>query len=173
MMCDYSLRNVRYRMAIKGEPLQLHHFPTGSWGFTSPALLQPSPAPTSNGWGQRLINWLGLGRITSAQAVYVPSGARLIVREINQSFQQLLEVGAEEEVTFIQRCSVTEIHGDGIRFRNGWEILLQHLPIGQRFDVLSLTPTLDGELEVWQEIERIAQASGTTVCNKERKRYAK
>lgn len=162
-MCDYSLRNVRYRMAIKGEPLQLHRFPTGYWGFTSPTRLQSPPTPTTGGWGQTFINWLGLGRITSTQAVYVPSGARLIVREINQSFQQLLEVGAEEEVTFIQQCSVTELHGDGIRFRNGWEILLQHLPIGQQFDVLSLTPTLEGELEVWQEIERIAQASDAIV----------
>lgn len=162
-MCDYSLRNVRYRMAIKGEPLQLHQFPTGVWGFTSPEYLQALPTPTTSSWRRTLIDWLGLGRSTPTQAVYVPSGARLIVREINQSFQQLLEVGAEEEVTFIQRCSVTEIHGDGIRFRNGWEILLQHLPIGQRFDVLSLTPTLAGELEVWQEIERIAQASDAIV----------
>lgn len=162
-MCNCSLRNVRGRMAIEGESLQLHHFPTGCWGFTSPNYLQPPPALATHGWRKTFLDWLGLGRTTSTQAVYVPAGARLILREITQSFQQLLDVGAEEEVTFIQRCSVTEVHGDGILFRNGWEILLQHLPIGQRFDVLRLTPTLEGGLEVWQEIERIAQASGTTV----------
>lgn len=155
-MCDYALRNIRQRRAIEGEPLQLHHFPTGLWGFTSPAYLQPPPTLVARGWWQTVLDWFSLGRATAVQAVCLPAGARLILRELPQSLQQLFAVDAEEEVTFTQPCSVTEGHGDGIRFRNGWEMLLQHLPVGQRFDVLSLTPTTGGELEVWQEIERMA-----------------
>jgi hypothetical protein len=34
-MCDYSLAGVPNRLAVEGEELQVHRFPTGALGLTS------------------------------------------------------------------------------------------------------------------------------------------
>jgi hypothetical protein len=85
-MCDYSLAHFRSRLAVEGEPLVVHRFPSGSRGLAS---LDP-----------------GLKELVfrcSTTAVCVPPGARLLLRDIPKSLQPLLGVGEVEEVTFVQQ----------------------------------------------------------------------
>jgi hypothetical protein len=70
--------------------------------------------------------------------VCVPPGARLLLRDIPHDLQQRLDVGAVEEVTFVQQSAEVFRYRDAVHFANGREILLQHLHCGQRVDVLSL-----------------------------------
>jgi hypothetical protein len=57
---------------------------------------------------------------------------------VPRDLQQELGVGPEEEVTFVQLSASAYRYRDGIRFRNGREILLQYLDEGLRVEVLSL-----------------------------------
>lgn len=140
-MCDYSLHNVRNRLAVEGEPLQVHRFPTGSLGLACPADLRPSIARLSSqardGWRQTVMNWFSPTLPTPA--VCVPPGAQLVLREIPRPLQKRLGVGAEEEVTFTQLSAVADRYRDAIRFHNGQEILIQELPVGLQLDVLCLS----------------------------------
>ena len=120
-MCDYSLAHFPNRLAEEGEQLVVHRFPTGPRGLTSahPSLKQflfPSTIP----------------------AVCVPPGARLLLRDIPEYLQQGLDVGAVEEVIFVEQSAEAFTYRDAVRFGNGREILLQHLRCGQRVEVLSL-----------------------------------
>jgi nitrogen fixation protein len=162
-MCGYLWYKLRQRRAIEGEPLQLHCFPTGVWGFISANHLSPHTTQVAQNRWQTILNWFCFGRARAVHPIYLPAGARLMLREIPQSLQHLLAVDTEEEVVYLPLCSDLKNPGAGIRFRNGWEIPLQHLPAGQQCDVLSLTPTIEGEIQVLREIERIAQASQATV----------
>jgi hypothetical protein len=62
-------------------------------------------------------------------------------------------VGGTEEVVFIQTSAEEWRHRDGIRFKNGQEILLQRLTGNQRADVLSLSPAALSEYEAGAETE--------------------
>ncbi len=121
-MCDYSLAGIQSRLAVEGEQLVVHRFPTGSLGLAS-------PCPSVSRW------W-------SAQqtpAVCVPPGARLLFRDIPKDLQQQFGVGGTEEVTFVQLSATPYQYRDAVRFSNGREILLQKLHCGQQVDVLSLS----------------------------------
>jgi hypothetical protein len=120
-MCDYSLAHFRSRLAVEGEPLVVRRFPSGSRGLAS---LDP-----------------GLKELVfpySATAVCVSPGARLVLRDIPKSLQQLLGVGEVEEVTFVQQGAEAFPYRDAVRFSNGRETLLQHLHSGQRVEVLNV-----------------------------------
>src|SRR5258706_9277020 len=116
-MCDYSVAGLPNRLAIEGEQLVVHRFPTGALGMAS-------PCPSS------------LSKTTPA--VCIPPGARLNLRNIPEDLQQQHGVGATEEVTFIQLSAEAYEYRDAVRFRNGREILLQRLRCGQQVEVLSL-----------------------------------
>jgi hypothetical protein len=75
---------------------------------------------------------------TPAGCVYVPPGARLLLRDISANLQRQLDVQATEEVTFVQLSAEAYEYRDAVRFRNGREVLLQRLKRGQRVKVLSL-----------------------------------
>ncbi len=142
-MCDYSLHCVPHRLAVEGEPLLVHRFSTGSLGLVSPADLRPSQKPEAHpwtGWWERIKGWLSLKEAYSVPAVCVPPGACLVLRDIPWHLQQNLGVGEEEEVIFIQRSAEAYSYRDAVRFRNGREVLLQKLAVGQRVDVLCLAP---------------------------------
>lgn len=113
-MCDYSLAGRPNRLAIEGEQLVVHRFPTGTLGLASPcpSLLRKQ-----------------------IPAVCIPPGARLRLRDIPQSLQLELDIGAIEEVTFVQLSAEAYEYRDAIRFRNDRDVLLQRLRRGQQVDV--------------------------------------
>jgi hypothetical protein len=49
-----------------------------------------------------------------------------------------LRVGDVEKVTFVEQSAEAFQYRDAVRFSNGREILLQHLPCGVRVEVLRL-----------------------------------
>jgi hypothetical protein len=120
-MCDYSLAHFPNRLAVEGEQLIVHRFGSLTVGL----------APAQLGLKQLLF---GAGRL----AVCVPPGARLRLRDIPDYLQRSLDVGAVEEVTFIEKSFEEFAYRDGVRFANGRAVLLQRLQCGQRVDVLSL-----------------------------------
>jgi hypothetical protein len=142
-MCDYSLHAVPNRLAIEGEQLVTHRFPTSSIGLASPADLHHHTGPrieAGKGWWQVVKSWLNPPplRTERVPAVCIPPGARLRMSNVPKDLQQELNVGTEEEVTFVQLSASAYRYRDGIRFRNGREILLQYLDEGLYMDVLSL-----------------------------------
>lgn len=120
-MCDYSLAQIANRLAVTGDHLSLHRFPSGSIGLRS--------------CHRRLREFLFPSMVT---AVCIPPGARILVQGIPDRLQHQLGVSSSEEVTFIQRGLEANAHRDGVRFPNGCEILLQQLEVGQRVTVVSL-----------------------------------
>lgn len=139
-MCDYSLAGVPNRLAMEGEELVVHRFPTGALGLTSP---HTSPVRS---W----LSKVGLARVTPA--VCLPPGTRLLLRDIPTDLQDALGVGAAEEVTFVQQSAEVYRYRDAVRFQNGRKILLQHLRCSQRVDVLSLSSS-EFEDEAHQRLE--------------------
>jgi hypothetical protein len=116
-MCDYSLAGVPNRLAVEGEQLVVHRFPTGTLGLASPC-----SQPLSKG----------------TPAVCIPPGARLRLRDIPEALQLRFGLNATEEVTFVQLSAEAYQYRDAVRFQNGREILLQRLSCGQQVEVLSL-----------------------------------
>jgi hypothetical protein len=136
-MCDYSLAHFPNRLAVEGEKLVIHRFATGTLGLAPahPTLKQVfSP--------------------NSVPAVCVPPGARLLLQDMPERLQQGLQVGAFEEVTFVQQSVEAFQYRDAVRFANGREIRLQELACGQRVDVLSLdsAPSERAELDERREV---------------------
>lgn len=129
-MCDYSLAEVRNRLAVEGEDLTVYRFPTGTLGFTAPAELEQRPE--MRGWR----SWFSLRQVPCA--VCIPPGARLVLRDIPARLQSSLGIGTEEEVVFVQVGMDAGRHRDAIRFRNNQELLLQRLAEGQRARMVSL-----------------------------------
>src|SRR5262245_40621359 len=139
-MCDYSLHNVRNRLAVEGEPLQVHRFPSNSLGLASPADLRPtttaSSVKTIANWWREVKSWFR--ESPAVAAICVPPGARLVLRDIPQVLQDIYAISAEEEVTFVQKSPETFGYRDAVRFYNGEEILIQRLPVGLHLEVLGL-----------------------------------
>jgi hypothetical protein len=120
-MCDYSLAHYPNRLAVEGEELVVHRFPSGSRGLASP----------DRGLKGNVFR-------CSSTAVCVSPGARLLLRDIPKPLQEQLAVGEIEAVTFVEQSAEAFRYRDAVRFSNGREILLQGLHCGQRVDVLSL-----------------------------------
>ena len=120
-MCDYSLAHFPNRLAVEGEQLIVSRFGSRTLGL----------APAHTGLKQLLFGGRRL-------AVCVPPGARLRLRDIPDHLQQSLDVGAVEDVTFVEKSLEAFAYRDGVRFANGREVLLQRLHCGQRVEVLSL-----------------------------------
>ena len=139
-MCDYSLAGVPNRLAVEGEDLVVHRFPTGALGLASPN------TSLARLWFSKL--WSA--RVTPA--VCVPPGTRLLLRDIPVDLQDALGVGTEEQVTFVQQSAEAYQYRDAVRFQNGREILLQDLQCSQRVDVLSLSSS-EFDSEAHQRLE--------------------
>src|SRR5260370_14829182 len=116
-MCDYSLAGVPNRLAVEGEQLVVHPFPTGSVGLASAC--------------SQLLS-------KGTPAVCIPPGARLQLRDIPQALQLRFGLNATEEVTFVQLSAEAYQYRDAGRFQDGREILLQRLGCGQQLAVLSV-----------------------------------
>lgn len=127
-MCDYSLTEMRSRLAADGDQLLVHRFPSGSLGMK----------PARCRWREVLFP-------STVTAVCVPPGARLQLQDIPAHLGSQLGVGAEETVTFVQKSLEAYQHRDAVRFANGAELMLQELTPGQRVAVLSVDGTSDIE----------------------------
>jgi hypothetical protein len=137
---------------MEGEQLVTHRFPTSSIGLASPADLHRHAGPrieAGRGWWQVFKSWLNPPplRTERVPAVCIPPGARLRMANVPKDLQGELGVGSEEEVTFVQLSASAYRYRDGIRFRNGREILLQYLDEGLYMDVLSLASAEPVEVE--------------------------
>jgi hypothetical protein len=140
-MCDYSLHQHRNRLALGGETLVVYRFPSSTLGLASPADLRAIADEKANRRSPRF--WLAILDFFSAPAgekataVCVPPGAQLELRDIPARLRQKLNAREEEEVVFTQLSAEANKHRDGVRFRNGREVLLQELEQGQRVFVIS------------------------------------
>ena len=148
-MCDYSLHAIPNRLAVEGEQLVTHRFPTSSIGLASPADLDKADRARhaandpGRSWWALIKAWLNPPplRTEKVPAVCIPPGARLKIPEVPLDLQKELGVGRSEEVVFVELSASAYRYRDGIRFKNGREILLQYLDERIRMDVLSLGAT--------------------------------
>lgn len=158
-MCDYSLHVVPNRLAVEGEQLVTHRFPTSSIGLASPVDLDKANrmrwhAAAPQSWWETLKSWLNPPplRTEEVPAVCIPPGARLRMLDIPQHLQRELGVGPIEEVTFVELSASTYRYRDGVRFNNDREILLQYLDEGLPVDVLWLASSESGAESVDEEV---------------------
>ena len=106
-MCDYSLMGIPNRLAVEGEDLVAHTFPSGSVGFASPrdvCITNPLQAQPQGFWSA-LKNSFRPAKPNPVPAVCVPPGSRLVLQDIPILLQRDVGVGPAEEVTFTQLYS--------------------------------------------------------------------
>jgi len=140
-MCDYSLGGLPNRLATEGDELIVHRFPTSSIGLAPAADVQTdsSDSPGDQSLWRRMMALLTLPRFCpNIQAVCVPPGASLMLRNIPSDLQRKWDVGEEETVLFTQTSAEFKTYRDTICFRNGRRISLQHLREGLLIKVVSL-----------------------------------
>jgi hypothetical protein len=133
-MCDYSLAGVPNRLAVEGDQLTIYRFSTGAIGLTSACA-----------------GWKDIFLPSRRAAVCISPGARLRLLDIPRYLQERFGLAATENVSFVQKSAEAFTYRDAVRFKNGKELLLQHLRCGQRVDVLSLSPE-DGDEYTRHEI---------------------
>jgi hypothetical protein len=140
-MCDYSLGGLPNRLAAEGDELIVHRFPTYSMGLAPAAQLQTKSSnfPRGQGLWGRIIAFLTLPRFRpDIQAVCVPPGASLILKDIPSDLQRKWDIEKEEVVLFTQVSAEFKTHRDAICFRNGRQVSLQYLREGLLIKVVSL-----------------------------------
>ena len=142
-MCDYSLNGVPNRLAVEGDDLVTHRFPTGTIGLASSAeiaaRLCPRPEeqrPRTSLW-EAFKRWLAAEEPNPVCAVCIPPGAKLRMSRIPDGLKREFGLNAVEEVTFTQLNADAYHYRDAIRFRSGGQLLLQSFREGVLFEVLS------------------------------------
>jgi hypothetical protein len=142
-MCDYSLHAMVNRLAVEGERLVVHRFPTSSLGLASPselqALAETQAVQKKPGFWSALRSLIGVEDVQPVTAVCIPPGAQLFLQDIPRHLQKDFGVGNCEEVTLTQLSARPNTYRDAVRFSNGREVLLQRLEPGQRVSVLCLS----------------------------------
>lgn len=159
-MCDYSLQGLPNRLAVVGEQLVTYRFPTRSVGLATPTDIAAANRRRPSGECGR--SWCSaLKRLLKPQmeldqvpAVCVPPGADLLMNRIPEVLRREFALQAMEDVTFVQLSADAYTYRDGIRFRNGKQVLLQEITEGVRFEVLSLA---SGQQETEEEPRRVAE----------------
>lgn len=140
-MCDYSLGGIPNRLAEEGDELIVHRFPTSSIGLAPAAQLrtQTSVRTCDQSLWQHIKSFLALPDFyPGIEAVCVPPGASLILKNIPCDLQRKWNVGEEETVLFTQTSAEFKTHRDAICLRNGRQVSLQHLRPGLLVKVASL-----------------------------------
>lgn len=141
-MCDYSLMAFPNRLAVVGEVLVVHRFPTNSLGLISP--YSTDPVADGNRTGRAGV-WAALKAYFANQpsksvvAVCIPRASKLALHDIPANLRDHLKVAPVEEVTFTQLSANAYTYRDAVRFKNGRELPLQHLVVGQRVKVVSIS----------------------------------
>jgi hypothetical protein len=159
-MCDYSLHGLPNRLAIEGEQLVTHRFSTRSIGLASPRDIVATEYVQQQGdsrssWLSVLKRCIPSRNKAVVPAVCIPPGARLRMYTSPSHSLRSMGVRPIEEVTFVQATATPFQYRDGIELRNGLRILLQVLPEGVRFDVLSTDADKRESGPVVSEVERI------------------
>jgi hypothetical protein len=142
------------RLAVEGEELVAHRFPTGSLGLASPADLKKNedpPQTTRKSFWCALKEFFNPPKVEPVPAVCIPPGARLQLHDIPVRLQHDVGVGPVENVTFTQITAAATSYRDAVRFSNGREVRLQELREGQRVRVLDLSMAEDLDLERLRE----------------------
>jgi hypothetical protein len=146
-MCDYSLQGLPNRLAVEGEELVTHRFPTGSVGLASPADVAAERRPqlepvVRRSWWAALKSWLAPAcEVAQSPAVCIPPGTQLLMSRIPESMRREFALNAVEDVTFTQLTAEAFQYRDAIRFANGRQLVLQSFREGICFGVLSLAPS--------------------------------
>ncbi len=140
-MCDYSLGGLPNRLAVDGDELMVHRFPTYSMGLAPAADLQPNvrASPGNRSLWQRIKYFFDLTPFCSSiQAVCIPPGASLILKNIPDDLRRKWNLKEQETVLFTQISVEAHTYRDAVCFRNGRQVSLQHLTEGLPVKVLSL-----------------------------------
>jgi hypothetical protein len=152
-MCDYSLAQVKSRLAKEGEELFVNTFHTGSKGLAAVAEWEP----VKLGWLKKFANKVWSGTVQepahNLTAVCVPHGAKLMLANIPLSTRQELDVNEVEVVTFHQNLE-SPGHRDMFKFANGRIQIVQLFHEGLRVTVLALE--LEEESEAVIEERRMS-----------------
>ncbi len=137
-MCDYSLMQFPNRLAVSGEELVVHRFSTNSMGLVSASKeatsLKSTEFSAPSFW--TIVKDLLIDRPTNHIAVCIPPGTQLLLRDIPAHLRDHLRVSSIEEVVFTQVTEKSHTYRDAVRFRNGRELSLQCLVVGQSVRVL-------------------------------------
>ena len=153
-MCDYSLMSFPNRLAVMGEELVVHRFPSGSMGLTAPAdvhpAILPGAAPRRSFW-TTVRSWFLLEQSCAVPAVCIPPQSRLVVRDMPEALRAKYGAEPEEEVVFTQLSAQVNTYRDAVRLRNGRAISLQELREGQRVIVLDTGNVMAGEGDLCEE----------------------
>jgi hypothetical protein len=139
-MCDYSLMNLPNRLAVEGEDLIVHRFPSGSMGLASPADLYPPQVEAANRhtfWGS-VKAMFSLKKCT-VPAVCIPPASRLRLHNTSERMQRDYGIHRDEDCTFDQLTADSHTHRDVVRFCNGKFIRIQQLPEGMGMTVLDMS----------------------------------
>ncbi len=139
-MCDYSLYVFRNRLARDGEEVIAYRFSTGCTGFAGvlDVSAQPSPKPHLGICWPQLKSWFFPRRHDGPTAVCVPPGATVRLDPVESKLRMRLGLEESEDAVFIQVTDDEFSYRDGLRFRNGRQILLQELRTGQRVRIRSI-----------------------------------
>ena len=154
-MCDYSLTGIPNRLAVSGEELVTHRFPTGSIGMASAVdvlkkVNPPEEQPSrQRGILQAIRDWFARPSGEPVCAVCIPPGTVLQMSRVPDAVRRQFALSAAEDVTFTQLTAEPFQYRDAIRFRNGRHLLLQSLQEGVLFAVKSET----GERSLGQTTE--------------------
>jgi len=150
-MCDYSLAGIRNRLAVEGEDLVVHRFPTGSIGLASPcdlvSVTREKPACGRNFWDRIRDLLTPAFDCPDAAAVCIPPGARLVLKSIPLHLRRKWDIAEEENVTFVQTSNEVNRYRDALSFGNGRVMLLQYLAEGMPVRVISLGGDSVADLE--------------------------
>ena len=142
--------HAKMRAEIQDDELVTYQFPTGSVGLATPTDIAAANRPKPQGgcrrsWWAALKHWLAWQmELDQVPAVCIPPGAHLFMNHIPEVLRRKFALQAEEDVTFVQLSADAYRYRDGIRFRNGKQVLLQEITEGARFEVLSLASSQHG-----------------------------
>jgi len=151
-MCDYSLAEISNRLAVEGEELVVHRFPTGSVGLAS--LIDLCASDRAKARKKRSF-WSGIksffeSPLASVPAICVPPGAVLIGKTFPRDLLRMWDLAAEEKelsLRFVQTSAEVNRYRDALQLPTGREVLLQDLPAGLRLQLISFGGGVDRELE--------------------------
>lgn len=143
-MCDYSRHGLPSRLAYEGELLVTYRFATESVGLTAALDLEDAWHRKTN-MSLPVARFFALRRrrariadVRQVPAVCIPPGARLRMTHIPSELKRRWALRPVEDVWFTETSEDLERFRDAIRFGNGRRTLLQSLPEGICFLVLSL-----------------------------------
>jgi hypothetical protein len=137
-MCDYSLMCYRNRLAVEGEELVVHRFPSGSKGLASPSDLPENRPRERRSWWVELKNALLGTQDQSVPAVCIPPGATLKVRNLSEPLQRKYELHSDETVVFEELTGAVNTYRDAVHFQNDIQLRIQDLPEGLPVTVIDL-----------------------------------